>query len=85
MSKTRTIPLNLYMALAYFGLGWLSISLTIHPAYGAILWLPAGLAVAAILIWGRRAVPGLFVGAIASDTWQYAQDATSYVDFWCTG
>ena len=56
---------NLLLASSYAGLGFLCLS---HPFAGthiSLIWAPAGLAFAALLRWGPRLCPGLWLGAFA--------------------
>ncbi len=50
--------------LAYAALGWGSLRIAIPPDYVALVFLPAGLAVGAVLLRGRRAWAGVFVGSL---------------------
>jgi signal transduction histidine kinase len=51
------------VGFAYFTLAYLGLQLaTIHPSATPI-WPPTGLAIAAILLWGNRIAPGIFIGA----------------------
>ena len=55
----------LALALAYFITGRLGLML---PAFGSnitLLWLPTGLAVAALLRWGFGCWPGVALGSVA--------------------
>lgn len=56
--------LNLATALAYAFTGWLSLQVSIPPDYVSLVFLPAGVAMAAVLIWGISLLPGVFVGAL---------------------
>ena len=47
-----------YFALAYLGLHLASINPSATP-----IWPPTGLAIAAILLWGPRIAPGIFIAA----------------------
>src|SRR5262249_6798952 len=47
-----------YFTLASFGLQLASINPSVTP-----IWPPTGLAIAAILLWGHRIAPAIFVGA----------------------
>ena len=56
---------TLWVALAYFVTGRLGLML---PAFGSsitLVWLPTGIAVAALLRWGFGCWPGLALGAFA--------------------
>ena len=48
-----------YFALAYLGLRLASINPSATP-----IWPPTGLAIAAILLWGNRIAPAIFIGAL---------------------
>src|SRR5262245_16072633 len=47
-----------YFALAYLGLRLASINPSATP-----VWPPTGFAIAAILLWGYRIAPAIFIGA----------------------
>lgn len=51
------------LTLAYFATGWLGLQMPFTDAHITLVWLPTGIAVAALLLWGRRAWPCIFVGA----------------------
>src|SRR5262245_42207839 len=53
----------LYVALAYFTFAYLGLRLaSIHPSATPV-WPPTGFAIAAILLWGYRIAPAIFIGA----------------------
>ncbi len=58
------LTLNALIALAYAALGWLSLKISVPPDYVSVVFLPAGLALAVVLIWGNWLAPGVFVGAL---------------------
>ncbi|MCQ8103431.1 EAL domain-containing protein [Methylomonas sp. SURF-2] len=47
--------------------GWLGFMTVIYPVYSSPLWPPAGLSLAALLIWGRSALPAVLLGAFANN------------------
>ena len=51
------------LAAAYFGAATLSLPLAIPPGYASAAWPPSGIALAAILVLGYRAWPGIWLGA----------------------
>ncbi|HCI13648.1 MAG TPA: hypothetical protein DFK12_06725 [Gallionellaceae bacterium] len=57
----------LLLALAYFATGKLGMALSIQDNHIALLWLPAGISVAALLRWGISCWPGVFLGALLVD------------------
>lgn len=54
------------LAVAIFAGGWLGMKMAVPPGYASPLWPPAGIALAALLIWGRQLWPGLWLGALAN-------------------
>ncbi|HWP57950.1 MAG TPA: MASE1 domain-containing protein [Candidatus Acidoferrales bacterium] len=53
----------LALAIVYFFTGKFGLSLAVvHPSASAV-WPPSGLALAALLLWGYRLWPGIFIGA----------------------
>ncbi|MCX7098934.1 MAG: response regulator [Methylococcales bacterium] len=64
----KTIALNIGVALIYFVLSRISLMLALTPGSVALIWPPAGLALAACLIWGGRKVwPGILIGSVFSN------------------
>lgn len=51
------------LALAYFATGWLGLKTPYAGTHITLIWLPTGLAVAAVLRWGRGVWPGIALGA----------------------
>jgi integral membrane sensor domain MASE1/DNA-binding CsgD family transcriptional regulator len=51
------------VALAYFGAAGVSLRLAIPPGYASAVWPPAGIALAAWLLFGGRVWPGIWIGA----------------------
>ena len=51
------------LALAYFLVAKLSLLLAIPPGYATAVWPPAGIALAAVLMYGNASWPGILVGA----------------------
>ena len=63
--RLNTVTTTLLLALAYFATGRLGLML---PAFGSnitLIWLPTGIAVAALLRWGSGCWPGISLGAFA--------------------
>ena len=69
---------NLLLALAYGLAGWLALQTAIPPGYVAPLFPPAGIALAALLIGGRRLLPGVFAGAIGVQLLAAQQSGLAY-------
>jgi signal transduction histidine kinase/integral membrane sensor domain MASE1 len=53
------------IALAYYVSGQLGLLLAIPPGYATAVWPPSGVALAAILLLGNRAWPGVWLGSFA--------------------
>src|ERR1700682_6392693 len=51
------------VAALYFAAAKLSLILAIPPGYATAVWPPSGLALAAVLLAGNRAWPGIWLGA----------------------
>lgn len=62
MELRRAVIANILLTLAYFFSGKLVGLLSLPPVGATPLWIPAGIAVSAVLIWGYRLLPGAFVG-----------------------
>ncbi|HEY4301854.1 MAG TPA: MASE1 domain-containing protein, partial [Candidatus Didemnitutus sp.] len=54
----------LLLAAIYFGAAKLSLPLAIPPGYATAVWPPSGIALAALLLLGQRAWPGIWAGAV---------------------
>jgi len=59
---THSIVANTGLAIVYFIAGLLTLALALPPTGAAPLWAPTGIALAAVLIWGYRLLPGVFLG-----------------------
>ncbi len=58
----RLIGANLLLLLAYLAAALLTLSLHLPPLNGTPVWVPTGIALGAILIWGKRLLPAVFLG-----------------------
>jgi len=59
---------NLVGALAYWLFSKLGVFADIGPAGVSVLWPPNGLALALVMAWGPRVLPGLILGALAPES-----------------
>lgn len=59
----KTILLNIVIAVIYIVSGKLGLSLAFDNPSATVIWPPTGLALAAMLIFGYRVVPAIFIGA----------------------
>ena len=57
------------LCISYAITGRLSLMLAIPPGYATAIFPSAGIAVAALLIWGNRLWPGILLGSILLNTW----------------
>lgn len=51
------------LAVAYLAAAQFSLIFAIPPGYATAVWLPSGIAVAAVVSWGPRCWPGIWAGA----------------------
>ena len=51
------------LAAAYFAAAKASLMLAIPPGYATAVWPPSGIALAALLLFGNRVWPGIWLGA----------------------
>ncbi|MBF0369684.1 MAG: CHASE domain-containing protein [Magnetococcales bacterium] len=58
-----------WLAIAYALIGKASLELAIPPGYATAIFPPSGLALAALLIWGWRCWPGVFLGSTLLNLW----------------
>ncbi|WP_085900597.1 CHASE domain-containing protein [Kiloniella majae] len=57
----------LLLAVAYGGTGWLGLSWAIETGYATAIWPPSGIALAAVLLFGNRVWPGIFLGSFCAN------------------
>ncbi|UJR86629.1 MASE1 domain-containing protein [Sandaracinus amylolyticus] len=65
------------LAAIYVATGWLGIALASTPRNVSPVWLPSGIALAAMLVLGARAWPGIFAGAALLNACFYAREGVS--------
>lgn len=63
----------LTVAVSYAVGAYLSHSLGLGPGKISPIWLPAGIALAAFLVWGYRMAPGVFLGAFIFELYSSSQ------------
>src|SRR5690349_6971954 len=66
-STLGTIGLCLIVAVVYFVGAELGLSLASLHQNVTPVWPPTGIAIAAVLIFGPRVLPGIFLGALAAN------------------
>jgi diguanylate cyclase (GGDEF)-like protein/PAS domain S-box-containing protein len=57
----------LLLAIAYFACAKLGLAIPYIGTHITLIWLPTGIAVAALLRWGNRYWPGIFAGALITN------------------
>ncbi len=67
---------NLYVAIAYFTLGYIGSLFTIAPSHASPIWPAAGLALAAALVCGRSIFFGLFIGVLSTQIYSFLDFST---------
>lgn len=60
----RMPGLVVLVALVYAATGWLSMQVSIPPHYVSLVFIPAGLALGAVLVRGLWALPGVWLGSL---------------------
>lgn len=65
------------LAVLYGGLARLGLSLHAVSGFATLVWPPTGLALAALLLFGSRLWPGVFLGAWAVNVWAGAPVAVA--------
>lgn len=58
---------TLMLALAYFAAGAGALAFAIAPGYAVVAWPSAGIAVAALWLWGAELWPGVWLGSFAAN------------------
>jgi PAS domain S-box-containing protein len=66
----------LLTAVAYYLTGRLGLALAVPPGYATAIWPPAGLALAAVILGGRRAWLGVFLGSFLVNLQGHIEGAT---------
>ncbi len=78
---TGTVRLILLIALSYWVMGKLGMMLAIPPGYATAVWPAAGVAFSALLIYGLRGWPGVWLGSFAIN-FAVAFDPTNATTLW---
>ncbi|MBI3774110.1 MAG: response regulator [Gammaproteobacteria bacterium] len=69
MSSVKTLVLISATALVYALSGRLGLMLAIPPGYATAIFPAAGVALAAVLLYGRWALPGVWLGSFVMNLW----------------
>ncbi len=63
MSVKSWLPIIATTVIFYMA-GMLTLPLSLPPSYATAIWPPAGIGLAAVLLWGNRVLPGIFVAEL---------------------
>jgi|GEM_PF-1774350 len=61
----KALLINASAALLYLTFGWVSTGLTTSPEYFTPVWIPTGICTLFVLLWQKKAYPGIILGSIA--------------------
>lgn len=72
-----SIQKNILLIVAYIAVGWLGLQIPSIGSHITLVWLPSGVASAALILWGARGWPGVYIGAFLvnlaiGSSWQLA-------------
>ncbi len=68
MTIPARLRLVLILILLFIASGWVAKQLAIPPANVTMLWLPSGVAVGAVLLYGRWLLPAVFLASLMLNT-----------------
>ena len=81
MHFIKNFYLNSLVALAYFLGGFIGSLLAVEPSNSSPVWPAAGIALAVVLIYGRRILPGLFVGIFCTQIYiSFGADSVASIE-----
>ena len=69
MPVIKVVSLNLFVAVAYFLGGVVGELLALEPSNSSPVWPPSGIALAVMLLYGWRILPGLFFGIFCTQAY----------------
>ncbi|WP_020564082.1 response regulator [Methylosarcina fibrata] len=77
--------LIILIAGVYFLLGLFGEIFKVPPSNSGGFWPPAGIALAALLLWGKRVWPGIFIGNFGISAYAFGFDGASVPIYLATG
>lgn len=81
-----TTPLFIIaIAVVYFVFGLLGLETAVPPSQAGTVWPPAGIALASVLLYGKRIIPGIFIGNFCISAWAFGLDEQSIQIYVATG
>lgn len=63
------LTFSLMLIFAYVTTGKLGLMLALPPGYASAIFPPAGIAIAASLVAGKKSLPAIFIGSLILNTW----------------
>jgi diguanylate cyclase (GGDEF)-like protein/PAS domain S-box-containing protein len=67
LSMVQIVSLNLLLAFVYYGAARLGLLLQYANSQATPVWPASGIAIGAVLLFGTRPLPGIFIGAFAAN------------------
>ncbi|GBG13102.1 uncharacterized protein NMK_0640 [Novimethylophilus kurashikiensis] len=67
--KRLALMAYLLLTVAYIASGKLALMLALPPGYASPIFPPAGIAIAAVFIGGRKTLPWIFLGSLTLNEW----------------
>lgn len=65
------IRLNVFLGISYFLGGYLGTLIAIPPSHASPIWPAAGIALAGLVVYGWRVLPGIWLGAFLIQTYSF--------------
>ena len=79
---TKWLAEVVFIAMLYTLTGKLGFILAIPPGNVTSVWIPSGIALAAILLRGQRVWPGVWLGSFLVNSWFFAEiHTTPFISF----
>ena len=69
-----TFSLIIVFSNVFFLFGLLGLETAVPPSQAGAIWPPAGIALAAVLLYGSRLYPGVFIGNFCISAWSFGLD-----------
>src|SRR5574343_261186 len=73
----RVFCLYVFAGVAYLASGWCGILLATQPSNASPIWPAAGVALALMLVFGQKVIPGIFLGALICQSFAFMDLSSS--------